>query len=193
MTNSIRLRTAGGLAALATGLLLASAPAIAQDASDTDSKTFDVIGSVPILCSGGTLTGDGVFDLGVLIDTSTGYLRTDLSAPDKVLTGAFCSARSTISISATRIEAQNYAGAAPAGFSKEVDYTATASGWTDTPASFDTGATTNPADTQVRDSAFTGDITVGISNFTTTGGATLRPVADTSYLGQVVVTLSAAE
>lgn len=193
MTYRIKHHVSGGLASLAVGLLLAASPVAAQDASDTDSQTFDVIGNVPILCSAGTLTGDGIYDLGVLIDTSTGFLRTDLSAPDKVLSGAFCSARSSISISATRIEAQNFTGAAPTGFSKQIDYTATASGWTDTPASFDTGATTNAADTQLRDSAFTGDITVGISNFSTTGGATLRPVADTSYLGQIVVTLSAAE
>jgi hypothetical protein len=179
---------AGTLAALSL-----SSAAAAQEASDTDTRTFAVTGNVPALCSGGTLVGNsGTFDLGVLIDTTTGFLRTDLTAPPKVLSGAFCSARSTISINATQIAAQNFTATPPAGFSRLVDYTATASGWTTTAASFNTAAATNANASQTRDNAFTGDITVSIANFATNGGANLRPVADTSYRGLVTVTLSAA-
>lgn len=175
-------------------LVLAPAMAQAQEAnSDTSSKSFQVIGRVPTLCSAGTLTGDGNFDLGVLIDLSTGVLRSDLSAPNKVLTGAFCTARSNIAITATPLTAQNYTATPPAGFSRQVNYVATASGWTTTPASFNTAAASNAAATQTRDSAFTGDITVGIGSYATAGGNALRLVGDLDYRGVVTVTLSAAQ
>ncbi len=97
------------------------------------------------MCAGGTLVGgNDTFDLGVLIDTTTGFLRTDLAAPGKVLSGAYCSGRSTITVAATAMAAQNFTAAPPAGFSRTVDYTATAAGWTTTPASFATAAASNP-------------------------------------------------
>ncbi len=168
--------------------------ASAQNAGTTAvGGPFPVIGNVPALCSGGTLTApDGTFNVGVMTDTSTGFLLPSLTAPAKVLTGAFCSSRSTINISATPMTAQNFTATPPTGFSRTVNYTATASGWTDTAASFTTGAATNPAATQSRSTAFTGNITVGVANFATGGGATLRPVADTQYRGLVTVTLAVA-
>lgn len=181
---------------LLAAALLGSTAARAQTetaASSTDSRAFKVTGNVPVICAGGTLSGgDGTFALGVLVNTTTGLLRTDLAAPDKALTGAFCSALSTISVAATRMTAQNVTAAAPDGFSTGVDFTATASGWTTTPASVNTAASSNPGATQSRNTPFSGNITVGLSNFATTGGSTLRPVADTSYLGSVTVTLTAA-
>lgn len=165
--------------------------ALAQSSSDT--RQFPVIGTVPAICSAGTLVGgNSTFDLGVLINTTTGFLRTDLNAPDKVLSAAFCNASSTISVTATPLAAANFSATPPAGFSRAVNYTATASGWTTTPANFTTGAGSNTAATQSRPTPFTGDITVGISGFSTVGGATLRPVADTSYTGLVTVTLAVA-
>ena len=168
-------------------------PAAAHAQSTTSTKEFAVIGNVPAMCSGGTLTGDGPFDDGVLIDTTTGLLRTDLSAPDKILAGSFCSTRSTINVVATPMTAQGFTATPPSGFSRTVNYTATASGWTAAPASYDTAATTNTAATQTRTTAFTGDITVGISNFSTGGGQSLRLVADPNYRGLVTVTLSVAD
>lgn len=183
------------LIAAGVGIALASPLAAQQSpASASDSEQFQVIGTVPALCSVGIPDNSGgVFDMGVLVDTTTGLLRTDLAAPDKTLAGAFCSSRSTIVIAATPMLALNFAGTPPAGFSSAVDYVATASGWTITPATFNTAASTNPGATQVRESAFTGDITVGVSNFATSGGASLRPVADDEYLGEITVTLTAAE
>jgi hypothetical protein len=184
---------------IAIAALVALVPVVAQaqeqgGADDTDSKQFEVIGTVPAMCSGGTLTGgNATFDLGVLIDTTTGFMRTDLSAPNKVLNGAFCSARSTIAVNATALAAENFTATPPAGFSRAVNYTATATGWSPTPASFNTGAATNPNAVQNRNTAFTGDITVGIGSFSTAGGATQRLVADTSYSGQITVTLSAVD
>lgn len=178
---------------LGYGLILFAAatatPVFAQ--SDTDIKTFAVTGNVPPICSGGVLTGTGsTFEVGVLIDTATGFLRTDLAAPNKQLAGSFCSARSTISVNATPMLAQNFTTTPPANFSRTVNYTATASGWTDSPAVFTVGAASNPAAVQQRPTAFSGDIIVGVSSFTTAGGAALRLVADTSYVGTVTVTLA---
>lgn len=177
-----------------TALVPAAAMAQEGEPAISDSESFQVIGTVPALCSIGIPDNSGaIFDLGVLVDTTTGLLRTDLTAPDKILAGAFCASRSTIAISATPMQAQNFTGAAPAGFSTAVNYVASASGWTVVPAAFDTGSATNPNASQVRASAFTGDITVGVSDFATAGGASLLPVADDEYLGQIVVTLSASE
>lgn len=184
MARSLIL-AAGAFAALSAG------SAAAQSATDT--KSFAVVGNVPALCSGGTITGGGsTFDLGVLIDTTTGLLRTDLAAPPKVLTGSFCSSQSTITVAATPMTAQNFTATPPAGFSRTVDYTATASGWTATAATFATGSGSNPGATQTRPTAFSGDITVAIGTFSTNGGSGLRLVSDTSYVGVVTVTLAVA-
>ncbi len=181
---------AATLALSAPGLAMAQiAPEVG--ASDTDSATVGVIGNVPAQCYGGTLSGDGSLDLGVLIDLTTGRLRTDLATPGEVLVGSFCTSRSTITVNATPLEAQNFTVAPPAGFSRRVHYLASASGWTTTPASYNTATAANAAATQSRDSAFTGDITVAISDFSTDGGETLRLVGDESYRGVVTVTLTA--
>lgn len=175
--------------------MTAAAAAQAQDTGSltTSSRDFTMTGSVPPICSGGTLgAGDGTFALGVLTDTTTGLLRTDLAAPARVLSGSFCSTRSTINLVATPLAAQNFTAEPPAGFSRAVNYTATAQGWTPVAANYTTGAAANPAATQNRDSAFAGDILVSLSGFATAGGAALRPVADTSYRGTITVTLTAA-
>jgi|SRR5947209_5454186 len=175
-------------AGLATMALAGTASAQSTTAT---SPVIAVRGNVPALCSGGTLGGSGTsFDLGVLIDTATGLLRTDLSAPTKTLSGAFCTSRSAISVSATPMTAQNFTATPPTGFSRTVDYNATASGWTTTAATFSTAAATNPNATQQRATAFTGDITVSVGGFTTNGGNALRMVADTAYQGTVTVTLA---
>lgn len=171
--------------------VLSAGTAAAQQATDT--KSFGVTGNVPALCSGGTLVGgNSTFNLGVLIDTATGLLRTDLSAPAKTLTGAFCSSQSTITISAAPLTAQTFTATPPAGFSRTVNYTATASGWTPAAASFATGSPSNPGAVQTRTTAFSGDITIGIGAFGTGGGNALRLVADTNYVGAVTVTLTVA-
>jgi hypothetical protein len=182
---------------LLTTLVAAAALSSATGAlAATDTATagpIPVTGNVPTLCSSGSVTGgSSVFDLGVLVDTATGLLRTDLAAPPKVITGSFCNQRSNITVSATPMASQSFTGAPPAGFANGVNYTATASGWTTTPASFATGAASNPAATQSRATAFTGDITIGVSTFATVGGPALRLVADPVYRGLVTVTLAAA-
>lgn len=177
------------LAAMILAWVAGPNSAAAQTVSD--GKTFAVVGSVPAICVGGSVAeAGGVFDLGVLVNTSTGLLRDDLSVPAQLLSGSFCSSRSSIAVAATPIEAQTFTSSAPAGFSRSVDFTAIASGWTATPASFATAASANPGALQQRDTPFTGPISVSIGNFATSGGAALRLVADTSYRGTVTVTLT---
>lgn len=174
------------------GFCALALPGLAQAQSrDTSSKTVNIVGTAPAMCFAGTLTGTGNYDLGVLIDTTTGQLRSDLTAPAQILVGSFCTGRSTISVAATPLEAQNFTAQPPSGFARRVDYTATASGWTVTPARYSTGAATNSAATQARPTSFSGDVTVAISDFATTGGQSLRLVADGSYRGLVTVTIAA--
>lgn len=173
----------------AISAVVVSAPVQAQSASD--SADFAVVGNVPAICVGGSVTeAGGIFDLGILVDTTTGLLRSDLSAPSQVLSGSFCSSRSSIAVTATPVVAQTFTATAPTGFSRSVDFTATAAGWTTIPASFSTASANNPAAIQQRTTAFSGPITVGIADFATTGGSGLRLVADTSYRGTVTVTLT---
>lgn len=174
------------------GFCALALPGLAQAQSrDTSSKTVNIVGTAPAMCFAGTLSGTGSYDLGVLINTTTGQLRSDLTAPAQILVGSFCTGRSTITVSATPIEAQNYTASPPSGFARRVDYTATASGWTVTPASYNTAAAANTAATQARPTSFSGDVTVAISNFATTGGQSLRLIADGSYRGLVTVTIAA--
>lgn len=179
-----------GISVVAAGALITP---LAASAGAVNGNV-GVEGHVNILaCSLGTVAAqDGIFNVGVLVDTSTGYLASNLSVPPKILSGSFCSARSNITISATPMKAQASNGAPPAGFSAGVDYTATAAGWTSSPAVYTTSTAANPAATQMQPTAFSGNITVSLSNFTTTGGDTLRLVTDPLYQGIVTITLAAA-
>ena len=170
------------------------APVAARAADPGPAKgDVPVSGAVATLCVGGSVTGgDSSFNLGLLIDTATGFMLPNLAAPPKTVTGSFCNTRSTIAVSATPMIAQSSSGTPPAGFTNALDYTATASGWTPTAASYVTDAPSNPAAAQSRTSAYSGPITVAVSNFAPVGGAALRLVADAAYQGTVTVTLSVA-
>lgn len=178
--------TAGAASAAEEG------PPATPPAAAVDTGAIPVTGSVPPLCSFGAVsTTVGSFDVGVLIDTTTGLLRTDLSAPNKTINGSWCNARSTLNVSGVLMTAQNFTATPPTGFSRGVNFVATASGWTPTAASFDTsvtGAQAPATQTQVQPNATT--ITLAVGTFATDGGTTLRPVADTSYQGSVTLTLT---
>jgi hypothetical protein len=109
-----------------------------------------------------------------------------------VLSGSFCTARSLVSVVATPLQSVTNTALPGAGFSRTVNYTATASGWTANPAVFTTSAASNAAATQERLTAFSGDITVSIGGFSTGGGDGLRLVADPAYQGTVTVVVSVA-
>jgi|SRR3954469_19286176 hypothetical protein len=174
-------------------LLIAGSGSAALGQTTAQRGPVPISGNVPALCTSGTnSSGSGNFDLGVLTNTGTGLLRNDLVAPPKILTGAFCSARSNITVSATPLLSVNNTASPGNGFSRTVNFTATATGWTTTAATFTTGAASNPAATQLRPTPFLGDITVSINGFSTGGGNGLRLVADPAYLGSVTVTLAVA-
>lgn len=178
-------RLAVPLAAL--GLVVA-APAFAQ--TNPTQLTFPVTGSVSRLCSIGAITGgDSTFALGSLINPATGFLSTTLSAPAKTVTGSWCNAPSTVTLAATALGATDVT-TAPANFTRAVNYTATASGWSATPATFTTGAANNPGAVQNATTATAGTITVSIGGFTAAGGDALRPVASPTYQGAVTLTLA---
>jgi hypothetical protein len=187
----IRSRACPAARALLAGLAMAGS-AQAQTLTPTAATSpIPVIGSVPTFCTGGTVTGtDGVFNVGVLIDQTTGFLRNDLAAPPKTVSGAFCNAASSITIGATRLAPASFAGLAPAGFTVGVDFVASATGWTPNAASTATSLASNPGAVQQRPTPGGSNIIVAISGFSATGGATLRPVADPLYRGQVVLTLA---
>jgi hypothetical protein len=183
------------LAALASVMASATfvAPVNAQEGPPAPPTVinFPVTGFVTRLCAIGAITGgNGTYALGSLIDPTTGFLSGTLSAPAKVVTGSWCNAPSTISVAATQLTATGFSGPTPAGFTSTLDFTASASGWSITPASFATGSGANAGATQPASSATSGAITVDINTFAARGGATLRPVAATAYSGQVVLTLA---
>lgn len=176
-------------AALITALI----PAMASAAGGSTIGTVAVDGTVSTHCTGGTVAGgDSVFALGVMINTTTGLLLDNLSAPPKTVIGAFCNSASTISVAATPMTPSAFNGAPPMGFTDAVDYTTTASGWTTNPAVFTTDAASNPNATQKQPAAFSGVITVAVSGFTPVGGTALRMVADPNYVGHITITLAAA-
>jgi hypothetical protein len=176
---------------LALGLAVA-APAFAQEGppANPTQLTFPVTGFVSRLCSIGAITGgDSTFALGSLINPATGFLSSTLSAPAKTVTGSWCNAPSTVTLSATQLGATDVA-TAPANFTRAVNYTATASGWSTTAATFTTGAANNPGAVQNATTATAGTITVSIGGFTAAGGDALRPVASPTYQGAVTLTLA---
>jgi hypothetical protein len=153
------------------------------------SPNMPVTGNVPTLCAVGAVSGQGNFPLGTLIDTATGKMRAGLTAPDQTITGSWCNAPSSVSISATQLAAVNFTATPPAGFSRSLNYTATASGFSALPASFTTGAATNTTATRATGGPVTGPITIAVSAVTPVGADPFL-VADTSYQGIVTITLA---
>lgn len=180
------------LIAASLAAALAAGAGVAQAANTAGPNSVPVTGNAVTFCTTGSLTNDtAVFDLGVLTDTNTGLLKSNIPPVSKTLNGAVCNAVSTISVTATPMTAQAFSDTPPNGFSRSVDYTATASGWTTSPAVFETAQTSNAGASQARNSPFAGPITVTLSDFSTTGGSNLRLVADPNYTGAITVTLAA--
>jgi hypothetical protein len=170
-------------------LIAGQASAQQTPALTSTSPNMPVTGNVPTLCAVGAVGGQGNFPLGVLIDTATGKMRTGLSAPNQTITGSWCNAPSNVSISATQLAAVNFTATPPAGFSRTLNYTATASGFSALPASFTTGAATNANATRATGGPITGPITIAVSAVTPVGADPFL-VADTSYQGIVTITLA---
>ncbi|HEY3811688.1 MAG TPA: hypothetical protein VGL66_00560 [Caulobacteraceae bacterium] len=176
-------------AALASG---AGATSAAAASATAGPASVPVTGTVVTFCTTGTLTNDTtVFDLGVLTDPNTGLLKNNIAPVSKILNGATCNTVSTITVAASPMTAQDFTTVPPAGFARAIDYTATASGWTTTPAVYVTSQSSNSAANQARNTPFSGQITLTLSSFTTTGGSNLLLVSDPVYSGAITVTLAA--
>jgi len=176
-------------------LSLIALPGVASaDSPNTgeDREVFYINMSVPPLCLLGEVGDEeGQFDMGVLTDRSTGFLRRGLTAPAKRIQGSFCNGPSELNIEAVLMTPEGITGTPRRGFSRGVHFTATASGWTDVPARFRTSETgTQPQATQRRDGPREADILIDVSDFEMNGGPDQRPVASRRYEGAVIVTLA---
>jgi len=175
---------------LLLGPLAALLPAVAMA---DGSATVTVTGSVGVACH---LSAPSVSSLsvGTLANLSDGTLAP-ITPQSITISDSWCNTGSTISVSATPMVAQSFSGAPPAGFTKAVNYTATATGWTPTPPSFTTTGDTsgNVSGSPAPGTATSNDpvaqtITVGVGSFTTPAAGN-RLVADPVYSGQVTITL----
>lgn len=177
---------------LATVAVFAAGPARADgDNLGPDHVTVTFNGRVPDLCQiGGSSTTRDAFAMGTLINTATGQLRRDLRAPDRLLEDSWCNGPSQIEVSAVEMTPQSVVAQLREGFTNAVHFTATVSGWTENPAFYRTdGAAVQSSATQNAPQPRVTSLIVRVSDFRTRDGAQLRPVANRSYLGAVIVTL----
>ncbi|KAA9014343.1 hypothetical protein [Sphingobium limneticum] len=172
-------------------LIWTSAASAAGDNVGPDQEQLSVSGRVPYLCQiGGASTTREAFDMGVLVDVSTGYLKRNMTAPDRIIDDTWCNAPSQIEIRAVELAPQNATAQLREGFAGAVHFTAAASGWSETPASFRTdGASEQSSSIQTAPQPRVTSITISLTDFRMRDGASLRPVASRSYLGAVIVTL----
>lgn len=179
-------------------LMIALWPAVAfAQASDTDEGNVSIDGTVAPLCILGDPTPVPV-DLGQMAQTSgaqVGHIAT-IANQQVTLPDSFCNfAGSEVTVDASALLTTDPT-TPPAGFSRAVNFTATASGWASTNAAATTAAL---ADGSTPNASGTGstqplpklaDIQVELSNFTTPGDVLL---VSGDYSGTVTVTLGPAQ
>lgn len=189
MTRMIRKVSIGLIAAAWAGVV---SPAHAAPTP----KTFTVSGHVISRCSLGTSTGS------LLISTtvpSNGKLDTALNGKTFNLTGLFCDAPSTIKLSATELRRSPPVDRVPNGQSEAANYTATATGWSATPATVTTteasqfgSATVFTGTARSQPTAKIGNLTVTVNNFTTVVGpnGNGQKLIDGPYSATITVSLT---
>lgn len=171
--------------AVALASMLAAQPALAQSAPATGEVT--IVGSVADRCLF-TLPSK-LIDLGELslagTDGSAGKLDTSkVDGATETLQGWCNGTAATMSVEAFAIENTSFTSAAPSGFDRVINFTATA---TANAADAEDDSATAGAGTAVPVGMFTGDIDVVLSDSSTPGGGLL--VAG-DYEGLVRVTLT---
>lgn len=175
-----------------SGLVLAG-PCASPGRAD-DSATVTVTGTVGSACHFGDLSSAQI-DVGQLSNNTDGTLASISGTPDTTITGSWCNTGSKITIVASPLVAQGYAGAPPSGFTKAVNYTASASGWGSTAASDTTLGNASGAESASHSGSQTmsdpeaNTIAVSLSSFSTPGSGD-RLVADSDYEGTITVTLA---
>lgn len=158
--------------------------------------TFTVNGHVNSSCSLGSSTGS------LLISTTVpanGKLDPSLNGRTFNLTGLFCDAPSTIRLSASALRRNPAVSKVPNGQSEAVNYTATATGWTSTPATVTTAETSPFGSTTIytgapltQGAAKIGGLTVTLSNFTVVVGdkGNGKHLIDGNYSATITVSLT---
>jgi hypothetical protein len=175
------------IAPLVLGL---AGPALADPATATITVTGEVSGT----CHLGT-PSDATLSLGSLVNSADGTLNPSIPNVSTTIPGSWCNTGSIISVSATPLVAQGFSGSPPAGFTKAVNYTASASGWAGSAATFTTAGNTSGVVTgtpapgsQTQADPAANVITVGLSAYASPS-STARLVADPHYQGVITVTL----
>jgi hypothetical protein len=185
---------------LAVSTLLASVaalavPAAAFAADNSANVTLD--GFVTGACSMGSFGAiSSTINLGAL-NNATDQLAT-ISGKFTQISGSWCNGPSTISVVGTPVVATDFSGAPPTGFTKAVNYTVQAVGWTSpsggpsfttTAAQDGTGSTAAPT-TATETAPQAATISVLVGAFATPSAAD-RLVASPNYTGAITVTLTA--
>ncbi|HEY1750671.1 MAG TPA: hypothetical protein VGG29_05375 [Caulobacteraceae bacterium] len=182
---------------LAAAALALPGAALATPASEGPAPTtaaFSLSGAAPKACGLGT-AGQSTLDIGEMVDASTGELAAISNPPSTSITGSWCNTASTVSVVATPLVAQSFAGQPPTGFTKAVNYTATVSAWSTNAAAFATNGneagvqrdTTPGSQPQPAPTATTIDVAVG--SFAAPAASDFL-VADTDYSGAITITLT---
>lgn len=182
------------LAALITPLTLAAPQAIAATTTKASTTVLTVSGNAPGACTLG-IAGDRTLNIGEMVDPTTGELATISNPPSTSIAGSWCNTASTLTVLATPLVAQSFFGAPPSGFTKAVNYTATVSAWTTSPATFTTSGdvsgvqhNTTPG-SQVQGSPSTATMVVSIGSFASPSAGDFL-VADPNYSGTITITLT---
>lgn len=186
------MKHASGLVPIA--LVLLPVPAAAQSATATG--TVAVGGQVAPLCIIGQPNPPTV-NLGALANSSGARVGRVVSFSPQTVTlpASFCNfAGSQLTVQATALLSADSASP-PSGFSRAVNYTATASGWATTNAVAVTAALNDGVNATAVGTGSTqplpriADLSVVLSNFTAPGDAILVAGA---YSGTIIVTLGPA-
>lgn len=172
----------------------AAPPALAATTTSPTTAVIMVTGDAPGACTLGTL-GNSTLNVGEMVDPATGELAKIPSPSPTSITGSWCNTASTLTVLATPLVAQNFAGAPPSGFTKAVNYTATVSAWTTNPAIFSTSGNvsgvqsqTTPG-SQVQPAPNSNTIVVSIGSFASPSVGDFL-IADPNYSGLITITLT---
>ena len=159
-------------------------------------SNFPISGHVASTCSLGSSTGSLIISTTV---PSNGKLDASLNGRTFNLTGLFCDAPSTIKLSATELRRSPPVNKVPNGQSEAANYSATATGWSSTPATVTTTETSPFGSTTVfvgtprsQPSAKIGNLTVTVNNFTTVVGPNGlgQKLIDGPYSATITVSLT---
>lgn len=157
---------------------------------------FAVNGNVQSHCSLGSSPGPLTVSTTV---PSNGKLDPTLNGRTFTLNGLFCDAPSTIKVSATELGRNPPKPSVPNGQSQAANFTATATGWSSTPATVTTAETSPVGSLTVfngtprsQSSAKTGNVTVTVNNFTTVAGpnGNGQKLVDGAYSATITVSLT---